>query len=58
MIDGTVVDVTRVAYVTVLLLGLRLYFTRIQRSLGRGLITRGIARAVLSEFVFPAVFRV
>ncbi|MGA2665557.1 MAG: hypothetical protein ABSF83_11490 [Nitrososphaerales archaeon] len=58
VIDGTVIDVTRVAYVTVLLLGLFLYFTRVQRRLGRDLITGGIALAVLSEFVFPALVKV
>jgi len=57
VIDGTVIDVTRVAYITVLLLGLFLYFTRVQRRLGKDLITGGIALAVLSEFVFPALVR-
>jgi type IV secretory pathway VirB2 component (pilin) len=57
VIDGTVIDVTRVAYITVLLLGILLYFTRVQRRLGRELITGGIILAVLSEFVFPLVFK-
>jgi len=52
-VDATVTDLTRLAYVTVLLLGLFLYFTHIQRRLGRELITGGIVLAVLSEFVFP-----
>jgi hypothetical protein len=57
VIDGTVIDVTRVAYITVLLLGILLYFTRLQRRLGRDLITGGIILAVMSEFVFPLVFK-
>jgi len=52
-LDSTVTDLTRLAYVTVLLLGLFLYFTHIQRRLGRELITGGVVLAVLSEFVFP-----
>jgi len=57
-IDGTVINVTRVAYVTVLVLGVFLYFTRINRRLGKELITGGIALAILSEFVFPAIVTV
>ncbi len=57
-IDGTVINVTRVAYVTVLILGVFLYFTRINRRLGKELITGGIALAILSEFVFPALVTV
>ena len=57
-IDWTVINVTRVAYVTVLILGVCLYFTRINRRLGKELITGGIALAILSEFVFPAIVTV
>ncbi len=57
-IDGSVIDVTRVAYVTVLIIGIFLYFTHLQRRLGRELITGGVVLAILSEFVFPVVFRV
>jgi hypothetical protein len=52
-IDGAVIDATRVAYITILLLGALLCFTRVQKRLGRELITGGIILAVLSEFVFP-----
>jgi hypothetical protein len=57
VIDGAVLDVTRAAYITALLVGVLLYFTRIQRRLGRELITGGLILAVLSEFVFPAVVK-
>jgi hypothetical protein len=54
-VDSTVIDLTRLAYVTVLLVGVFLYFTRIQKRLGRELITGGIVLAILSEFVFPSL---
>jgi len=57
-IDGAVIDVTRVAYITVLIVGIFLYFTHLQRRLGRELIVGGIVLAILSEFVFPSVFNV
>jgi type IV secretory pathway TrbL component len=57
-IDGAVINITRVAYITVLILGIFLYFTHLQRRLGRELIVGGIILAVLSEFVFPSLFNV
>jgi hypothetical protein len=57
-IDRTVIDVTRVAYVTVFVLGIFLYFTHIHKRLGKELITGGIVLAVLSEFVFPVIVKV
>lgn len=52
-IDSTVVDVARVAYVTLLLIGILLYYTHAAQRLGRDLIKGGIALALISEFVFP-----
>jgi hypothetical protein len=52
-IDSTVVDLSRVAYVTLLMLGLLLYYTHIERRLGKDLIKGGVALAIVSEFVFP-----
>lgn len=57
-IDGAVIDITRVAYVTVIIVGVFLYFTHLQRRLGRELIVGGIVLALLSEFVFPSLFNV
>jgi hypothetical protein len=54
-IDSTVIDVTRVAYITILLRRALLYFTRVQKRLRRELITGGIILAMLSEFVFPLI---
>lgn len=54
-VDQTVIDITRAAYVTVILLGVFLYFTRLERRLGKDLIKGGIILAILSEFVFPLI---
>jgi hypothetical protein len=56
-VDSTVLDLTRVAYVTVLLVGLLLYFTHLERRLGKDLIKGGVVLAVLAEFVFPLFVR-
>jgi hypothetical protein len=52
-VDGTVIDVTRVAYVTIIMLGILLYFTHIAVRLGKDLVKGGIALAIMVEFVFP-----
>jgi anti-anti-sigma regulatory factor len=52
-VDSTVIDLSRVAYVTLLMLGLLLYFTHLERRLGKDLIKGGVALAIISEFVFP-----
>jgi hypothetical protein len=57
-VDSTAMDVSRVAYATLLMLGLLLYFTHVERRLGKDLIKGGVALAVISEFVFPALAKV
>ena len=52
-IDSTVVDLSRVAYVSLVMIGLLLYYTHIERRLGKDLIKGGVALAIISEFVFP-----
>ncbi len=52
-IDSTVIDISRVAYITLLMLGILLYFTHIERRLGKDLIKGGVALAIVAEFVFP-----
>jgi hypothetical protein len=52
-VNSVVIDVSRLAYISVLLIGLMLYFTHVDRRHGRDLITGGVVLAVLSEFVFP-----
>jgi hypothetical protein len=54
-VDATVVDIARLAYVSVLLIGLLLYFTHVEKRLGKDLIKGGVILAVLSEFVFPVI---
>jgi hypothetical protein len=56
-IDTTVIDVARLAYVSVLLVGILLYFTHLEKRLGKDLIKGGVVLAILSEFVFPAISR-
>ncbi len=57
-IDSTVIAIARLAYVSILLIGILLYFTRVERRLGKDLIKGGVILAVLSEFVFPQISRV
>jgi anti-anti-sigma regulatory factor len=52
-VDSTVVDLSRVAYVSLLMVGLLLYYTHVERRLGKDLIKGGVALAIISEFVFP-----
>ena len=56
-VDSTVVDLSRIAYVTLLMLGLLLYFTHVERRLGKDLIKGGVALALISEFIFPLLAR-
>jgi uncharacterized membrane protein len=56
-IDNTVIGLTRLAFVTLLILGLFLYFTHLHRRLGRDLIFGGVALALISQFLIPALTR-
>jgi len=56
-VDATVLDITRVAYVTLLMLGILLYFTHVATRLGKDLIKGGVALAIIVEFVFPWLAR-
>jgi len=57
-IDSTVVDLSRIAYVTLVMVGLLLYFTHVEKRLGKDLIKGGVALAIVSEFVFPFLTKV
>lgn len=57
-VDSTVVDLSRVAYVSLLMIGLLLYFSHVERRLGKDLIKGGVALAIISEFVFPVLAKV
>lgn len=56
-IDSTVIDIARLAYVSLLMIGLLLYYTHLERRLGKDLIKGGVALAIISEFVFPFLNR-
>ncbi len=56
-VDSTVLVIARLAYVSVLMLGVLLYFTRVEKRLGKDLIKGGVVLAFLAEFVFPAISR-
>jgi hypothetical protein len=57
-VDTTVLAITRLAYISVLLIGLLLYFTHVEKRLGKDLIKGGVILAILSEFVFPAISKI
>lgn len=57
-IDTTVIDLARVVYVTLLLIGVLLYYTHAAQRLGKDLIRGGVALAVISEFVVPWLIKV
>lgn len=52
-VNSTVIDIARLAYGSLLLVGLVLYYTHVEKRLGKDLIKGGILLAVLVEFVFP-----
>ena len=57
-VDSTVVDLSRAAYVSLVMVGLLLYYTHMERRLGKDLIKGGVVLALLSEFVFPFLARI
>lgn len=57
-IDTSVFVVSREAYITVLVLGVFLYFTHLSRRIGKDLIKGGIILAVLAEFIFPLAAKI
>jgi hypothetical protein len=57
-VNTTVIDVSRAAYVSVLLIGVLLYFTHLEKRLGKDLIKGGIILALLAEFVLPLIGKV
>lgn len=56
-LDNTVIYLARLAYISVLMVGLLLYYTHTERRLGKDLIKGGIVLAILAEFVFPALVK-
>ena len=52
-IDSAAIDLARVVYVTLLIVGILLYYTHAAQRLGKDLIKGGVALALISEFVYP-----
>jgi len=52
-VDSTVVDLARVAYVSLVMVGLLLYYTHIERRLGKDLIKGGVVLALLPSSSSP-----
>ena len=52
-INSVVMDISGLASISVILIGILLYFTHAERRYGKDLIKGGIILMVLSEFVFP-----
>jgi hypothetical protein len=57
-INSVVIDISRLAYVTIILVGILLYSTHVDRRHGKDLVKGGVALAVLSEVVFPMLNRI
>lgn len=57
-INSTVIEVSRLAYISVILVGLLLWATHLDKRLGKDLVKGGVVLAVLSEVVFPQLNRV
>ena len=52
-INSVVIDVSRLAYITIILVGILLYSSHVDRRHGKDLMKGGLALAILSEVVFP-----
>lgn len=53
VVDTTVIDLMRVVYVSLLVVGILLYYSHMAQRLGKDLIKGGVALAIISEFVIP-----
>jgi len=54
-VNSTVLEISRLAYISILLIGVLLYFTHAERRLGKDLIKGAILLAVFTEIVFPFI---
>jgi hypothetical protein len=57
-VNSTVIEISRLAYISVLMVGVLLWATHIDKRLGKDLIKGGVILAVLAEFIFPQLSRV
>jgi hypothetical protein len=57
-INSNVVEMARIAYVSILLIGLLLYFTHAERRVRKDLIEGRVIPGVLFEFVPPQISKI
>ena len=57
IVDSTVIDLARLAYHSLPMIGLLLYYTHVERRWERDLVKEGVALAIVSEFVFPRIMK-
>ena len=53
VVDTTVIDLMRIVYISLLIVGVLLYYSHVAQRLGKDLIRGGITLAIISEFVIP-----
>lgn len=58
MVNTSMIEISRVAYISAVLIGVLLYSTHLAKRLGRDLIQGGLVLAILSEIIFPLVIKV
>ncbi|MDG6942381.1 MAG: hypothetical protein JRN34_05625 [Nitrososphaerota archaeon] len=58
IVDTTAIDLMRIAYVSLLVVGILLYYSHVAQRLGKDLIKGGIALAIISEFVVPWLVKI
>ena len=58
MVNTSMIEISRVAYISAVLIGVLLYSTHLAKRLGRDLIQGGLALAILSEIIFPLIIKV
>jgi hypothetical protein len=57
-LNQTVIALSRLAYVSLLMIGALLYYSHVERRLGKDLVKGAIVLAVLAEFVFPLIGKI
>lgn len=54
-IDAAVIAIATVGFVTLIVLGVVLWFSRLSRHLGKELVEGGVVIAIFIEFVYPVL---
>lgn len=56
-VNTALTDVFKLAWITLISIGILLYLTHLNRRLGKDFIFGGTAMALLVQFIFPVVFK-